>query len=93
MCSVGGSAPAIEDALTACRACNCTSLNCTILQRRQRICCPDCTHVALLAATRRKLVGAQCTLPGLLRTLDLEPLLRGALLEEMAAVLLRAGLS
>lgn len=31
-------------------------------------------------------------MPGVLLTLDLEPLLRGALLEQMAAVLLRAEL-
>ena len=37
-----------------------------------------------------RLVGSQCTLPGVLMALDLEPLLRGALLAEMAAVLLRA---
>ena len=69
-----------------CSSCGCEHRVCRELWRRQRKCCPDCTHGGAVCWMLR---ARQPYLPALIRGLDLEPLLRGALLAEMAAVVMQ----
>lgn len=69
--------------VTTCAACGYSVQRCKV--RMQVKCCPDCKCNLKPWGTPVR----QLTLPGLQRTLELEPLLRGELLAAMAAVVAR----
>lgn len=74
----------------ACMACGITDAACRKQWTCQRKCCPDCSHGApALPRANARYSVLQPWLPNLQLGLDLEPLLRGALLAEMATVLQR----
>src|SRR5262245_39521988 len=72
-----------------CRACGYLRRQCIKLWVRQAKCCPDCSHGPPALPQPSRSYGVRQLALTVQRTLDLEPLLRGVLLAQMAAVLWR----